>query len=346
MNQEHTGAKYANLLSRTTAETYCDQVYHKSDRDEAICVINKVDRGFKVGITFEFDNYFHWSQDRHVLAMQPDVYLEFLRFLEDLVNWISVRRSQQTVQGIIVAYGCLSPNLTEAEVFDSPSRTARLCNAFYHLGKEAHTTLWALVKRFLVGYVICVRGESRLLYSDRLHVYGKDRSYTTVCFHDLLLDFKAVCNTHAKDPIWVHKCTAEGLFDVFDPELIRHALEMQDLPLDLLIIAALHAISKGEEMTLQMHPPTCFILVQDYVLQRGTKKGLATKTLAAVKSKVAKVSVKVESMVEVEKENVRASEMEGTRKKRCSEDWDMVAAGLTLSPRKHQKLYQIFLTVA
>ncbi|KAJ7928704.1 hypothetical protein B0H13DRAFT_2311328 [Mycena leptocephala] len=54
---------------------------------------------------------------------------------------------------------------------------------------EAHTTLWALVKRFLVGYVICVREESRLLYSDRLHVSGKDRSYTTERFHNLLLDF-------------------------------------------------------------------------------------------------------------------------------------------------------------
>jgi hypothetical protein len=36
----------------------------------------------------------------------------------------------------------LSPNLTEAEVFDSASRTARLCSAFYHFAKEAHTTLW------------------------------------------------------------------------------------------------------------------------------------------------------------------------------------------------------------
>lgn len=50
--------------------------------------------------------------------------------------------------------------------------------------------LRALVRRFLVGYVICVREESRLLYSDRLQVYGKDRSYTTEHFHDLLSDFK------------------------------------------------------------------------------------------------------------------------------------------------------------
>ncbi|KAJ6572487.1 hypothetical protein DFH09DRAFT_1277419 [Mycena vulgaris] len=67
------------------------------------------------------------------------------------------------------------------------------------------------------------------------------------------------------------------------------------------------------------------------------KKGLATKTLAAVNRKVAKVSVKVESTVE--KENGRASKMEGTRKKRHSADRDMAAAGLTLAPRKRRKLY-------
>ncbi|KAJ7825261.1 hypothetical protein B0H13DRAFT_1525160, partial [Mycena leptocephala] len=32
-------------------------VFHKSGWDEAICVVNKVERGFKVGVAFEFDNY-------------------------------------------------------------------------------------------------------------------------------------------------------------------------------------------------------------------------------------------------------------------------------------------------
>jgi hypothetical protein len=39
---------------------------------------------------------FHWSQERHTLAIQPDVYLEFPRFLEDLVNWVKLRRTKQT----------------------------------------------------------------------------------------------------------------------------------------------------------------------------------------------------------------------------------------------------------
>lgn len=35
----------------------------------------------------------------------------------------------------------LAPNLTEAEVFDSPSRTARLCAAYFHLAQQVHTKI-------------------------------------------------------------------------------------------------------------------------------------------------------------------------------------------------------------
>ncbi|KAK7012380.1 hypothetical protein R3P38DRAFT_3588120 [Favolaschia claudopus] len=93
----------------------------------------------------------------------------------------------------------LAPNLTEAEVFDSPSRTARLCSAYYHFGKEAHTT-------------ICVSEEGQL------------------CFE-----------WHADDPLWVRQCDEiAGPFDVFEPELIRHALEIEDMNLGTLIFGADH----------------------------------------------------------------------------------------------------------
>ncbi|KAK7001158.1 hypothetical protein R3P38DRAFT_3612701, partial [Favolaschia claudopus] len=135
----------------------------------------------------------------------------------------------------------LAPNLTEAEVFDSPSRTARLCSAYYHFGKEAHTTLWPLVKRFLVGFVICVSEEDRLLYSDRLNVHGKDRSYVSARFHELLSDLELCFEWHADDPLWVRQCDEiAGPFDVFEPELIRHALEIEDMNLGTLIFGADH----------------------------------------------------------------------------------------------------------
>lgn len=174
-------------------------------------MVSRSDRGFKVGIAFEFEHHvlsfltldlliqasllnllhnlsfnslqLYWSEDRLTLADRPDVYLKFPRFLDDVVEWVTDRRTRQSNRAsnamtlvrnsseIFAGAGVytiselwhmagkcqcsrlvkaafsfqisgLSPNLTEAEVFDSPSRTARLCGAFYHFAKEAHTTLW------------------------------------------------------------------------------------------------------------------------------------------------------------------------------------------------------------
>ncbi|KAJ7823756.1 hypothetical protein B0H13DRAFT_1919493 [Mycena leptocephala] len=145
----------------------------------------------------------------------------------------------------------LSPNLTEAEVSDSPSRTARLCGAFYHFAKEAHTTL-----------------EHCLLYRERLHVYGKEHSYISAHFHGLLVNFKAVCEARCEDPLWVKKCTATGPFDVFEPELIRHALECEDINLGNLIF--------GEELWTKLHfdaglPVACLSSNNSKVLFKSLK---------------------------------------------------------------------------
>lgn len=48
------------------------------------------------------------------------------------------------------------------------------------------------MKRFLVNYVICVGNDDRLLYSDRLHLYAKDRCYVSSRFKELLTASK-VC---------------------------------------------------------------------------------------------------------------------------------------------------------
>ncbi|KAJ7247720.1 hypothetical protein C8J57DRAFT_1522717 [Mycena rebaudengoi] len=219
--QDVSGSFYwcqIQLLKHTVS-----QIYNKADWDEVILVVRSGDRGFKVGITFELKN--------HVLAFltldlliqvywadQQDMYLEFPHFLEDLVKWIASQRKVQsswsgnalllvrTTTEIFPGAGVymmsklwhmagLSPNLTEAEVFDSSSWTAQLCTAFYHFGKEAHMTLWLLMKRFLVDYVICVQEKHRLLYSEWLHVYGKDRSHVTSRFNSLLNDFEVFCDS-------------------------------------------------------------------------------------------------------------------------------------------------------
>ncbi|KAJ7438872.1 hypothetical protein FB451DRAFT_1378109 [Mycena latifolia] len=275
-NQSRTYWCQVQLLKHTVS-----QIYPISHWEQAICRVNSTDRGFKVGIAFKFKHHvlafetldlliqLYWSEEHENLpASQPDVYLEFPRFLEDLVNWMQKRRQVQSNRagnalalvrdsteifpgaGVYVTaeiwhMAGLSPNLTEAEVFDSPSRTARLSAAFFHLAKEAHTTLWPLVRRFLVDYVICVRDEDRLLYSKRLHVYGQDRTYVTERFQGLLAKFNETCNAHHEDEIWVRRCTPSGPFDVFEPDLIRHALENENLNLGSLVF--------GTELWSQLH---------------------------------------------------------------------------------------------
>ncbi|KAJ7032300.1 hypothetical protein C8F04DRAFT_1359135 [Mycena alexandri] len=294
-NQGRTYWLQVQLLKHTIT-----QIYNKVDWDEAICVVDSLSRGFKIGIAIEFEHHvlafttldlliqFYWAETREALpAQQPDVYLEFPRFLEDLVAWIERRRTVQSHRAgnamtlvrnsteIFSGAGAytlpeiwhmagLSPNLTEAEVFDSPSRVGRLCGAYYHLGKEVHTTLWPFVQRFLVDYVICVRDEHRRLYSDRLHVYGKDRAYVTSRFSELLVDFKEVCESHSSDDLWIREFDdVKGPFDVFEPDLIRHALENEEVNLGSLIF--------GPEKWAELHshaglPASC--LRSDDVLSK------------------------------------------------------------------------------
>jgi len=57
--------------------------------------------------------------------------------------------SNRFIFACFLAYSGLSPFLTEAEVFDSASRTARLCAAFYHFAALAHSEVWYVIAIFL-----------------------------------------------------------------------------------------------------------------------------------------------------------------------------------------------------
>ncbi|KAJ7284776.1 hypothetical protein C8J57DRAFT_1051884, partial [Mycena rebaudengoi] len=150
--QDVSGSFYwcqIQLLKHTVS-----QIYNKADWDEAISVVGSGDRVFKVGITFELKNHVlafltldlliqvYWADQRELLpAQQPDMYLEFPCFLEDLVKWIPSQQKfsrsslGMTTTEIFPGAGVytmselwhmagLSPNLTEVEVFDSSSQTA------------------------------------------------------------------------------------------------------------------------------------------------------------------------------------------------------------------------------
>ncbi|TFK60869.1 hypothetical protein BDN72DRAFT_864033 [Pluteus cervinus] len=86
------------------------QILTKRVWEESICVVSRQDRGFKVGLAFEFRDYvvaflslnlnikFSWADSRSKLTwQQPDVYLKFEQFLEKVARWNTTRRNDKNL---------------------------------------------------------------------------------------------------------------------------------------------------------------------------------------------------------------------------------------------------------
>jgi len=91
----------------------------------------------------------------------------------------------------------VSPFLTEAEVFDSPSRTACLCEALWNYTFKSHTELESvsfsycveghlisdlnrsLLRPCIVDGILAPTTVQRLGYKKWLHIYAKDRVMLT-----------------------------------------------------------------------------------------------------------------------------------------------------------------------
>lgn len=112
-------------------------------------------------------------------------------------------------------------SLTERELFNNPSALARLCAAWYHLAEEANTNLWHLVRKSVYGFTLAVTRSQRLLYADRLYVYGKQRTYTTSRIGQILDQSKASVDNPP--------------YDLFEPMLVNTALRNEECNLGSLI---------------------------------------------------------------------------------------------------------------
>ncbi|GLB43862.1 hypothetical protein LshimejAT787_1500460 [Lyophyllum shimeji] len=226
------------------------QVYDKLDWNMSIRKVHKKARGFKVGIAFEFRKHvvafltqdlllqMHWAQNRGELpAQQPD------QRRDEKVNRSGNAMEKLRTEGVMCGVGVytvselwhragLSPSLTEAEVFDSASRTARLCAAYYSFVYDAvaDNSLWTLVKRHRENYTIAVHTEDRTKYAESLYVWGKDRCSFTARFNNLLKQFKMLVQSAANYPnSLVRRADDPAIpFDVFEPELCRAALLLLD----------------------------------------------------------------------------------------------------------------------
>ncbi|KAF8974289.1 hypothetical protein BDZ97DRAFT_2052948 [Flammula alnicola] len=249
------------------------QIFTVDEWRNGICKVDRSTRGFKVGFAFEFEIHVlafltldlliqaHWSDTRQGLLHSPaDIVMEYPLFLQELVTWMIERRKTNstrtsiamnvirdhtdifcgagvyTIQEVFHRAG-LSPNLVEFEIFDCPSRTARLVAAYYHFCLQVRKTAWLFIKQFLCGFLCACRREDRALYAQELAVYGKDRTNHSVRFKRLLTQFKSCLEIQdGSESEWIRIHGASGVpFDVFEPDHIQHALEHKGLDLGSLI---------------------------------------------------------------------------------------------------------------
>ncbi|KAF8056088.1 hypothetical protein FPV67DRAFT_1678672 [Lyophyllum atratum] len=127
-------------------------------------------RGFKIGITFEFKTHVLALPTNDLLiqdlpAQQANIYTDYSAFLAEKEWSIFYGAGVYTTQEIFHKAG-LSPNITEREVFDCPSQTARLVVAWYDLTAEMYYSLWSFMKLFLRGSKFACHRTDRLQYAD------------------------------------------------------------------------------------------------------------------------------------------------------------------------------------
>ncbi|KAK7029140.1 hypothetical protein R3P38DRAFT_3189368 [Favolaschia claudopus] len=111
----------------------------------------------------------------------------------------------------------LSPQLTEAEVFDSASRTARLVVAYRTYLHTSEVGLPDLIRPAMKDGILAPTEAQRLGYINWLHVYAKDRCKIPVRMAKLVDDYVVKIADLDKQPErWIRHNTTT-LFDVFEP---------------------------------------------------------------------------------------------------------------------------------
>ncbi|KAF8179456.1 hypothetical protein BJ912DRAFT_929655 [Pholiota molesta] len=247
------------------------QVLRRDQWNMSFMAVNKKHRG-KVALALEFADYFivfisndlvfqpEWESAEDTAAISsPPVYDDYRSFLNGVADWIEDRRTslgkdrqglacevvrgaQDVWCGVGVYTVCelffdagISPFLTEAEVFECPSRTARLCEAFYSYAYHSKENLMPLLKAAMVDDILAPSIPQRLKYIHWLHVYAKDttsipvRMSILIDAYDLALDV-----LEAPKVLW-SRDSCLHLFDVFEPLYIQDAFMTKGLNLGHLI---------------------------------------------------------------------------------------------------------------
>ncbi|KAF4569538.1 hypothetical protein EYR36_009332 [Pleurotus pulmonarius] len=193
------------------------QVYDADQWGKSISTVDKSKQGFKIGMALDFGDYVmaFLTMDNLFRLLKP-----FARQQELLLE-IGV----YTISEIMHRAGLL-PILTEKEVFDDPSRFARLIKAFYCHAARAHEEVWALVKPFLrSNFFIAVQNEDRLLYTKWLAVHGKDQTWISKRLHIQYKDLLAWLAKASQLLEPLIRSKDNGFFDLVEPTLLQAGLE-------------------------------------------------------------------------------------------------------------------------
>ncbi|KAI9066201.1 hypothetical protein FKP32DRAFT_1674150 [Trametes sanguinea] len=200
------------------------QIFTSSEWHRSVCKVPRTVRGFKVAVAFDLGPYvvallshdllfhIHWATSlaRLPSANISDVLIDWPGFLRDVAWWIQKRR--------------LRLSLSEHELFDNASRTARLCVAYWSFARHCEDRLWPYVKRYLHGFKFAVERSDRLFYGRFLKVYSKQLTWIHAR-HGRLLDL-AIRAAEDGDIL---------KYDSFEPGLVASALRMPQTNLGHLI---------------------------------------------------------------------------------------------------------------
>ncbi|KAF5336585.1 hypothetical protein D9611_006635 [Ephemerocybe angulata] len=236
-------------------------------------------RKFRVGMAFEFkthvlafvslDNLFQpfWAlraidlPEGHI-----DAYKDLRGFLFSLVRWMENRRKRnrlglateiirkgekgKNVFGGVGKYtvlelffmGGLSPFLTEQDVFDDPSRTARFILALWCYQHHSVTKIAGLLRPCMVDLVVAPSKLQRESFYQRwIHIYTCDKIKVPLRMFEQLTDIEAALKDSAKE-----------LFDPFEPTFIKEVWDVLkdggDLPLSTTVtLEALANLAFGKD---------------------------------------------------------------------------------------------------
>ncbi|KDQ23705.1 hypothetical protein PLEOSDRAFT_1108191 [Pleurotus ostreatus PC15] len=188
-----------------------------------------------------------YASSREGLGVFPEsIFFNFEVVLERIIRWATYHRGMNinryvplamrvirdtgtvfsgvgvyTISEVFYMAG-LAPDLTEGEVFDNPSRFARLVEAYYSYAARAHKEIWLYVSPYLKGgYSLAIKNEHRTCYARRLYVYGKTNATMPLRLQTQFKELNKLI--HSQDRL---QCRWQlGYFDPFEPTYIQEGLK-------------------------------------------------------------------------------------------------------------------------